>query len=211
MAMPGVPAGMASEHTETRPQKVWLCKSSAKDSTRQSQPTFAEAQPPELAQWNYECNDAEGFSPHNVTLGSDKQVHWICSCCPKGQPHRWTARPNDRISKGHGCPVCDGKQACVCNSLESLFPFVAAELDADQNGFSSSDITACSSKKVWWRNAKRGSWKQSVNSRTDKRRWPNTKQGGVSDGIRAATQTCSQFREGNDLHQAPVHVTSGYA
>ena len=135
----------------------------------QPQPTFAEAQPACLAEWDYKLNDAEGIDPESTTLGSQKQVHWICSCCPRGQPHRWIATPNMRIRNGHGCAVCAGKQACICNSLESLFPYVAAEFDVDKNGFAPSEITACSSKVVWWRNTTRGSWRQSVNQRTDKR------------------------------------------
>ncbi|KAL3144706.1 hypothetical protein ABBQ38_001831 [Trebouxia sp. C0009 RCD-2024] len=94
-----------------------------------SQPTFAEAQPAVLAEWDHERNEAEGFYPHLVTLGSDKQVHWICSCCPAGQLHRWTAMPVNRVRNGTGCAVCAGKQTCVCNSLESLFPSIAVQFD----------------------------------------------------------------------------------
>ncbi|KAL3150116.1 hypothetical protein ABBQ38_013455 [Trebouxia sp. C0009 RCD-2024] len=150
-------------------------KCSAKNRRQQSQPTFAEAQPAELAEWDHERNNAEGFYPHTVTLGSGKQVHWICSCCPSGQPHRWTARPTHRISLGRGCPVCAGQQVCLCNSLESLVPSIAAEFDEDRNGFSPAEVIAQSNKKFWWRNAKRGSWRQSVHSRTDRRRQPNAK------------------------------------
>ena len=144
-------------------------KCSRANKVMQSQPTFLEAQPACLAEWDFERNDAEDIYPRNATLGSSKQVHWICSCCPRGQPHRWTAMPNNRIGQGHRCAVCAGKQVCVCNSLESLCPLVASEFDVDKNGFAPSGITACSGKKVWWRKAKRGSWRQGVNVRTDKR------------------------------------------
>ena len=80
--------------------------------------------------------------------------------------------PNNRIGQGAGCAVCAGRQACVCNSLESLFPLVAAEFDSDKSGFAPSNLTAHSNKKVWWRNAKRGSWRQSVDGRTDRRNEP---------------------------------------
>ena len=130
------------------------------------QPTFAEAQPVELTEWDFEHNDAKGFYPDSITLGSSKRLHWICSCCPRGQPHRWTATPHCRIGLDRGCPVCAGRQACVCNSLASLLPSVAAELDVEKNGFLPADITASSNKKVWWRNAKRGSWAQAVDHRT---------------------------------------------
>ncbi|KAL3143778.1 hypothetical protein ABBQ32_003607 [Trebouxia sp. C0010 RCD-2024] len=140
-------------------------KCSSKNSKKQSQPTFAEGQPSELAEWDHERNKAAGFYPHEVTLGSQKPVHWICSRCPRGQPHRWTARPGHRMY-GEGCVVCAGRQACLCNSLQSLVPSVAAELDVDRNGFSPSEVTAGTTKEVWWRTAKRGSWRQSVHERT---------------------------------------------
>ena len=141
-------------------------KCSRASRVRQSQPTFAEAQPAELAEWDYERNDAEDIYPNSITLGSNKLVHWICSCCPDRQPHRWTATPDSRIASGQGCTVCAGRQVCVCNSLESTFPSVAAELDVDKNGFGPSEITGSSMKKVWWRNRERGSWRQTVNART---------------------------------------------
>ena len=134
----------------------------------QPQPTFAEAQPAKLSEWDFERNDAEGFYPEGIILGSTKQVHWICSHCLRGQPHRWRPSPKSRIGHGKGCAVCAGKQACVCNSLESLSPSVAAEFDVDKNGFAPSKTTARSHKKVSWRTAKRGSWRQAVDKRTDK-------------------------------------------
>ena len=132
----------------------------------QPQPTFAEGQPVQLAEWDYERNDAEGFHPEDITLGSNKLVHWICSQCPRGQPHRWRAPPYSRIGNGSGCAVCSGMQTCVCNSLESLFPSVAAELDVDRNGFAASHVTAQTNQSVWWRNKRRGSWRQAVDART---------------------------------------------
>ena len=110
-------------------------KCSCANKVIQSQPTFLDAQPAYLAEWDYELNDADDIYPDNTTLGSGKQVHWICSCCPRGQPHRWTAPPGRRIGSGSGCAVCAGMQACVCNSLESLFPVIAAEFDVDKSGF----------------------------------------------------------------------------
>ncbi|KAL3143756.1 hypothetical protein ABBQ32_003588 [Trebouxia sp. C0010 RCD-2024] len=151
---------------------------SARNRRRRSLPTFAEAQPPQLAEWDHERNEKEGFYPDQITLGSNKMVHWIGSCCPRGQPHRWTAMPRDRMHKACGCPLCAGKQACVCNSLQSLFPSVAAEFDVCKNGFAPSEITPKSDKKVWWRNAKRGSWRQRVLQRTDRRSQLYTQQAG---------------------------------
>ena len=151
-------------------------KCSRKDKVKHPQPTFAEAQPACLTEWDHERNAAEDLFPDAITLGSAKQVHWICSCCPRGQPHHWTATPLNRISGGSGCPACAGQQACVCNSVESLVPTIAAEFDVHKNGFAPSEVTAGSGKKVWWRNAKRGSWRQAVYVRTYKGTEPVTKQ-----------------------------------
>ena len=144
-------------------------KCSLANNFSQPQPTFAEAQPACLAEWEYERNDAKDIYPDKTTLGSGKLVHWICSCCPRGQPHHWIATPQARVRKGSGCAVCAGHQACVCNSLESLFPALALEFDVDRNDFAPSEITAQSHQKVWWRNAKHGSWRQAVHRRTDRR------------------------------------------
>ena len=141
-------------------------KCSARSRSQESQPTFAEAQPACLAEWDYERNDEEGFYPEVITLGSNKMVHWICRRCPKGQPHRWTAPPYSHVGQGIGCPGCAGQQVCICISLASVFPNIAADFDVEKNGFESSEITARSVKKVWWKNAKRGSWQQNPNART---------------------------------------------
>ena len=75
------------------------------------QPTFAAAHPACLAEWDHERNQEEGFHPDVVTLGSNKQVHWICSRCPRGQPHRWTAAPRKRI--GQGSSLCWAASLCL--------------------------------------------------------------------------------------------------
>ncbi|KAL3144708.1 hypothetical protein ABBQ38_001833 [Trebouxia sp. C0009 RCD-2024] len=146
------------------------CSSASK--ITKSQPTFAEAQPAELAEWDHVRNVKAGMHPHIITLGSHQKVHWICSGCPRGQPHRWTATPYNRVGGGKGCPACSGLQVCACNSLESLLPSIAAELDVKKTGFAPSEVAAQSRKKVWWRNAEHGSWEQAVYIRTDRRRGP---------------------------------------
>ena len=109
--MPSLPVGMASNDCSTHPHGCWLCSRALKET--RSQATFAEAQPAELAEWDYEKNDAQGMYPDNTTFGSVKPVHWICSCCPRRQPHPWTASPQNRIGRGSRCALCAAKQTCV--------------------------------------------------------------------------------------------------
>ena len=119
-----------------------------------------------MAHWDWEKNEQAGLHPSKLTCGSGKKAHWVCRCCPKGQLHSWTAVISDVALKKSGCPCCVGHRACACNLLQSLYPAVAAEWDAIKNTGTPVDYLASSMKKVWWRNSKRGSFRQSGNQRT---------------------------------------------
>ena len=135
-------------------------------------PTFAHCQDPAgralLAEWDHTRNAPQGNYPYNTTLKSGKQIFWLCTNCPAGQEHSWSARPADRHKPFNrsGCPVCAGRAACKCNSLQSLFPAIAAEWDHAKNQGQPSDYTAFSNRVTWWCNSQRGSWQQSICSRT---------------------------------------------
>ena len=134
-------------------------------------PTFAECQDPEvkavLAQWDHERNAAENNYPHNITLQSGKPIHWLCTKCPAGQKHSWSAQPCARTGQHKaGCPVCAGKVACRCNSLQALYPDTAAEWDHDKNEGQPSDYSASSKHLIWWSSPQRDSWQQTITSRT---------------------------------------------
>ena len=116
-------------------------------------------------------NAREGLDPNNIRCRSMNICHWICHQCPKGQPHRWQARP-DTLHRGHRCPCCSGRKACTCNSLQSLFPEVAAEWDYTRNLSTPADYATYSNSKVWWNTNKRGSFEASINSRTCVRKSP---------------------------------------
>ena len=133
-------------------------------------PTFAKCQDPQgkaaLEEWDHECNAKRDNFPHNTTLRSAKQIFWLCTKCPAGQPHSWPAMPNQRSGSQSGCPFCAGKAACKCNSLQSLYPAIAAEWDQSKNQSQPSDHTAGSHCVAWWSKPQGGSWQQSINSRT---------------------------------------------
>ena len=107
----------APVYTRTR-SRAGCPKCSARQRKQQPQPTFAEAQPPELTEWDHERNEKEGLYPDQITLGSNKLVHWVGSCCPRGQPHRWTARPCTRIGGPWMPGVC--WPASVCLQLSAV-------------------------------------------------------------------------------------------
>jgi len=133
---------------------------------RVTHPTLAACNHPLLSEWDYEANAQEGLWPEKIRLRSHKLVHWVCHKCPRGCMHRYQATPKDRIGKGSGCPYCSGHKACKCNSLQSLFPDVALEWDAERNEGNPDYYTAQSNIVVWWSSAERGSWQQSIHSRT---------------------------------------------
>ena len=129
-------------------------------------PTFAESQHPLLKEWDHDRNGACGHFPEKIRLRSHKLVFWLCNKCPAVQQHSWLARPNNRTSsKQTGCPICDGQVACKCNSLQALFPDIAAEWDYTKNTDQHSDYSA--GFIAWWCNPQRGSWQQKINSRTN--------------------------------------------
>ena len=134
-------------------------------------PTFAECQDPRgravLAEWDHDRNALQGNFPQNTTLQSSKQIFWLCTKCPAGQEHSWAATPNHRMGRSKsGCPFCTGKAACKCNSLQALYPAIATSWDHAKNQGQPSDYTASSTFLAWWSSPQRGSWQQSIDSRT---------------------------------------------
>ncbi|KAL3156307.1 hypothetical protein ABBQ32_012575 [Trebouxia sp. C0010 RCD-2024] len=143
------------------------CFEASRTMARIRHPTFAECSHPLLAEWDHQRNAAQGHFPDKVTLKSNKQIFWICTNCPAGQEHSWSARPTSRT--GHiksGCPFCAGQAACKCNSLKALYPDTAAEWDYKKNQSQPSNYTASSTHLAWWFNPQYGSWQQSVDART---------------------------------------------
>ena len=119
---------------------------------------------PELvAQWHPSKNG--GFTPDQVSYGSDKQAWWIC---PEGPDHEWRTKVQER-THGQGCPFCAGKRISVTNALTSLFHDVAIQWHPTKNGDLTPDkIAGASSKKVWWQCPNDGEheWQATVANRT---------------------------------------------
>lgn len=101
------------------------------------------------ADWNYERNG--DLRPENVTPGSNMKVWWKCSNPECGD--EWPAQVNSRCTRGHGCPVCDGKKVKAgYNDFATAFPSIAAEWHPAKNGeLTTADVTKSSNKRVWWK------------------------------------------------------------
>ena len=122
---------------------------------------LTQSQHPAMMEFDSERNRKAGLDPDNITAGSDKKVHWICLSCPKGQPHLFTATPGNRVGLNSGCPYCTSKKACICNSLQSLYPALAAEYDSAKNGAGPEQVLPGSQKKAFWKDASGHTWEQS--------------------------------------------------
>lgn len=114
---------------------------------------------PEIAkQWYYPKNG--DLTPEMVIRHSREVVWWQCE---KG--HVWDMSVTHR-SVGYGCPICSNKRVLAgYNDLLSLNPVLAAEWDYEQNTLLPSEITASSSKKVYWKCKKGHSWSAKVSAR----------------------------------------------
>ena len=130
------------------------------------QPSLTQSQHPAMLQFDLERNRRAGLDPDKVTTGSNKMVHWICNKCPKGQAHLFVVRPRNRLGCNTGCPFCANKKACICNSLQSLYPALAAEYDTARNGFGPEQVLPMSHKVAFWKDARGHTWEQSPLQRT---------------------------------------------
>ncbi|KAL3153653.1 hypothetical protein ABBQ32_013254 [Trebouxia sp. C0010 RCD-2024] len=143
------------------------CPQCARTTKKTRQPTFAECDHSLLAEWDHKRNTGQEHCPDKVRLKSAKKIFWLCTKCPAGQEHSWSARPFSRTGcRKSGCPFCTGKAACRCNSLQALYPDTAAEWDYGRNHSQPSDHPASSAYLAWWINPQRDSWQQTINART---------------------------------------------
>ena len=142
-------------------------KCSYKTRSWNRQPSLTQSQHPAMLEFDFESNRTAGLDPDKITAGSNKMVHWICTNCPKGQAHLFVASPSNRLSLNRGCPYCASKKACICNSLQSLYPALAAEYDTARNGVGPEQVLPRSRKMVFWKDASGHSWEQSPFQRTE--------------------------------------------
>jgi hypothetical protein len=124
-----------------------------KDSFKRGSVSLAQAAPRLLANWDYERNG--DIKPDSVSCSSNKIAWWKCHVCGEGWQRQiqsvYYNSKRTNFSGGLGCPYCSGKQASRSNNLGTKNPSLAAEWNVKKNGnLTPFDITAMSSRKVWW-------------------------------------------------------------
>lgn len=116
---------------------------------------------PELSkEWNYERN--AGLTPQMFSAGSSKHVWWRCEL-----GHEWYAQIKSRVA-GCGCKYCTNQDVWVgYNDLQTTHPEIALEWNTERNGdLKPTQVTAGSTRQVWWKCAKGHEWLASVVSRS---------------------------------------------
>ena len=149
------------------PKKTGCPKCSNKLKGYSRQPSLTQSKHPAMLGFDFERNRKAGLDPDKITAGSAKVVHWICTKCPKGQPHLFFVTALKYcIGRGDGCPYCSSAKACVCSSLQSVYPALAAEYDTARNGISPDQVLLRSAKVAFWKDANGHTWEQSPYQRT---------------------------------------------
>ena len=113
-----------------------------------------------IKEWHYDKNN--GLNPNYVSIGSGKKVWWICD---KG--HEWQAVVSSRAN-GNNCPYCSNQKILVgYNDLASLNPKLSKEWHPTKNGeLMPNQVSAGTSKKVWWICSKGHEWQANINTRS---------------------------------------------
>ena len=108
--------------------------------------SLAALYPNVATEWHPSRNGS--LTPENVLGGTSKYYWWQCSV---GLDHEWEASVSSRTKGNKGCPFCRGLKVSRTNSLESLYPEIAALWHPTKNeSLTPSDVVAGSGKEYWW-------------------------------------------------------------
>lgn len=113
-----------------------------------------------LAEWDSAANGTR--TPETISYGSKQRVHWRCA-----RGHTWEAAVCTRTSHHSGCPVCSGRQVETgVNDLATTHPALARQWHPEKNGpLTPQDVSAGSTRRVWWQCAQGHTWQATVKSR----------------------------------------------
>ena len=123
---------------------------------------LATTHPVLAAEWNKEKNG--DLTPQRISYGYDKKVWWRCSL-----GHEWRAVIVDRTVGTNGCPYCSNRKVLAgFNDLATLEPEIAAQWHPTLNGeLLPTQLTAGSSRRIWWICSEGHVWRTSVANRTN--------------------------------------------
>lgn len=116
-----------------------------------------------LNEWDFEINDKNGYTPDNITTGSERPLYWSCS-----NGHKFKMDIYNRLRRRRGCPYCNGgKLSKGFNDLASQNPEILKDWDYNKNDVLPDEIFQHAKRKVWWKCHKCGhEWEATVCRRT---------------------------------------------
>ena len=116
---------------------------------------------PEIAaEWDFGKNKKR---LEDVCVFSNVHANWQCK-----HGHQWNATVYSRTTDGNGCPYCSGKRAIRGETdLASLNPELAEEWNYKMNRMMPFEVTARSSRRVFWICKYGHSWKASIDKRAN--------------------------------------------
>ena len=95
------------------------------------------------------AQEAYGWDPTTVSLGSSKKMAWICE-----KKHTWIATTHERVT-GTGCPYCSNNKVWIgYNDLAFTHPDLAKQAD----GWDPSTVGSGSGKVLPWKCSKGHMW-----------------------------------------------------
>lgn len=144
-----------------------------------------------------------------VTAHCARKVWWMGKC-----GHEWQATVAVRES-GHGCPFCSGgKTLKGFNDLATVNSKLAAEWHPTKNGdLSPTQITAGTSKKVWWMCSEGHEWEAAVSSRNKGSGCPYCSEKraitGINDLATINPKLAAEWHPTKNGNLSPNQVTAG--
>ena len=114
-------------------------------------------------------NYKNDFTIEDITVGSGKNVYWIC---PNGHSYRTTL--NHRIKMNTGCGICSHKLFLSgVNDLVTTHPHIAEEFDVNKNKIMPNEVMAGNNNKKYWFICSKGhSYKSTLLNRKKGRNCP---------------------------------------
>lgn len=150
----------------TRVQQVSGCPVCANYIVQTGYNDLATLFPAVAAQWHPTRNG--NLKPEEIVAGSNRSVWWQCSF-----GHAWRATVVDRTRGTTSCPYCTNRKVLEgFNDLATVCPEVAAQWHPTLNGeLTPQQVTAGSSRRIWWICAEGHVWRTAVYNRAgrDKR------------------------------------------
>jgi len=114
--------------------------------------------------WEWDVDKNNGLTPDMINATSNVTYWWKCKL-----GHSYKAAPANKLSNGHGCPICSGHQVLAgFNDLQTKYPDLAKEWDYERNKpLLPSEVSSGTQRKVWWICPKGHSYNAQVLNRTN--------------------------------------------